>query len=895
MNKNGGSGVNSTVLALVIYVLLMYDLMCMYNKIELLNAAVISIGIFIMAFMALSGILSVNKALALLLILVVFAAAFMLFRGRKPGHGLSKKMSIPIVLLRDTLFMALVFAAWKCLTYAQTKSPDALSVASQSFNEYLWCVIWLAAVATAAVDLVIHAIGYTRAGKLGEKLYPVAAFTVIAVGILTTLLKAANTGNEGLLTAIIVIIAIFIAGWGLAGLYKNKDIIELAFLAAAEFVLTYILSAGLLITVNYFSIRKALTFTVILLLIADIIIYAVRKQKPCVTFSWKRSLFGLVISLLVLPLGFSTFGFYGMGQDEGVYQAKAIGYIYGYNDNYVSFDEYDKLESQQEKERYMQVLGNDLAGYNFALSEEKTSLAGSDVSLNDTLGNLHGIHTFSALLGLYGTIAGVENMLGLGSIILMLSAFIMWLILTNLKVNNLYKGIAVLLYITSPQILWQARTSLVETTLGFIIITFIYLITDKKNENYRWLSWLPVAAFSYFHITIYVFMPLFVLIQYGLYFASGKRRYMTAAALSVAAYLGGFYMMYTSSLTYVYGNYDRLYIGGIGTDNIHKLVTAVSVAAILFTLIIAAFPLKKRKKFCKKSPKCKIIWRILVTILAVAAVAGCAYVKINSVYPFSYLTGYAYMLSSGIIMIPIIMLAAFIKPEIFRKNSSIVVLSAMFYYCVIIYSVIFKTEVLHYYYYGRYIVPYISVIVILGACVMQYVHGDLLSRKRSRVRNVMQAGVAFAAMLAAAVLLPYAAVVATQQDQTQVQWSVLTDITESIEETSAVIVCNDVNTQLLLPLKYMTKADIYTDTQDLQSQIYSLSAKYDKVYVVTGELEAQSLLTEHLDRIYHNDNKIQTDVKMPEELSGIQAFIPYAEEFEAGFKPIEVYQYLSES
>ena len=42
------------------------------------------------------------------------------------------------------------------------------------------------------------------------------------------------------------------------------------------------------------------------------------------------------------------------------------------------------------------------------------------------------------------------------------------------------------------------------------------------------------------------------------------------------------------------------------------------------------------------------------------------------------------------------------------------------------------------------------------------------------------------------------------------------------------------------------------------------------------------------------DNKIQMDVKMPEELDGIAAWIPYAQEFVSSIQPVAVYEYISE-
>lgn len=56
----------------------------------------------------------------------------------------------------------------------------------------------------------------------------------------------------------------------------------------------------------------------------------------------------------------------------------------------------------------------------------------------------------------------------------------------------------------------------------------------------------------------------------------------------------------------------------------------------------------------------------------------------KSAYPSAYMTSYAYLLSSGVILMPVIFIAAFLRPSWFKKKDSIVLLTAMFYYCVII-------------------------------------------------------------------------------------------------------------------------------------------------------------------------------------------------------------------
>ena len=457
----------------------------------------------------------------------------------------------------------------------------------------------------------------------------------------------------------------------------------------------------------------------------------------------------------------------------------------------MTFDEYGDCVSASDKSDYMAAIGNHLEGYNFTLDEEQVQ----GVAQNDTTGSLHGVHTFSALLAVYARVCGVEHMMQLGTWILALSVFLLWLVLENLGIKTLYKAIALFLYVLSPQVLWQAKTSLVETTLAFVILAMLYLLTDKKHEEYRWLFCIPVVVFAFLHITIYVFMPLFVLMAYGLYFKTGRKSYIAGAVVMLAGYLAGFFMMHASSLTYVYGNYDRLYIGPVGPSNLKAFVTAVSVAGIVFSLVLGLLPVKKNTKAVsvnaqsmrKEQNRFKnACWRIFVWVFAAAGLAACLLVMKKSAYPSAYMTSYAYLLSSGIMLMPVIFIAAFLRPSWFKKKDSIVLLTAMFYYCVIIYSAVFKKEILHYYYYGRYIVPYIAVIVVLGAYILSRTAESMAHIRILRDGYGMLC--AAAALAVAAVLIPYAGIVVNGQDQTQLQWKILTELAETVDEKDSVVV-----------------------------------------------------------------------------------------------------------
>ena len=110
-------------------------------------------------------------------------------------------------------------------------------------------------------------------------------------------------------------------------LYQQRDFAELVLLGVSETVLAYLLSAGILIGLNIFSLERAAALTLGFTVAVAGAAYAYKKTKPSCTFLWKKNLIGIGFLLAVIPLVGTTFGMFGMGQDEGVYQARQFGYV----------------------------------------------------------------------------------------------------------------------------------------------------------------------------------------------------------------------------------------------------------------------------------------------------------------------------------------------------------------------------------------------------------------------------------------------------------------------------------------------------------------------------------------------------------------------------------------
>ena len=192
--------------------------------------------------------------------------------------------------------------------------------------------------------------------------------------------------------------------------------------------------------------------------------------------------------------------------------------------------------------------------------------------------------------------------------------------------------------------------------------------------------------------------------------------------------------------------------------------------------------------------------------------------------------------------------------------------------------------------------PYIAVIVVLGAYILSRTAESMAHIRILRDGYGMLC--AAAALAVAAVLIPYAGIVVNGQDQTQLQWKILTELAETVDEKDSVVVLGEeVVPQLMVSLKYMTDCPVYPFKEDKEAaavQCAGLKDRYSHVYVISGESESGAVADSRMDTVYHKDNKIQMDVKMPEELDGIAAWIPYAQEFVSSIQSVAVYEYISE-
>ena len=90
-----------------------------------------------------------------------------------------------------------------------------------------------------------------------------------------------------------------------------------------------------------------------------------------------------------------------------------------------------------------------------------------------------------------------------------------------------------------------------------IFAVFLYTLTGPKETAY--LAGIPLAAFAFFHISIYVFMPILVIVLLMMYMLDGNRGWLVSLLVTLAGYLLSAFWSFSIAPYYSYGNYSVLW------------------------------------------------------------------------------------------------------------------------------------------------------------------------------------------------------------------------------------------------------------------------------------------------------------------------------------------------
>lgn len=615
---------------------------------------------------------------------------------------------------------------------------------------------------------------------------------------------------------------------------KEKNIVKQVVFTISSFLFFYLIYSSIAFVLDIFSIQlvlAAMAGTEGLFLLWKAL---VKRDIPvAVDYNVQPYTLPLLFVILGLLLSGENYGFFGMGQDQGVYQVKAIELMEGNTNRVYTIPEYEKLETDAQRETYQQKLRK-IAGLDSIVVCEAETLALQRlvdpevtidaVSDNDVAGIFHGIPTHAAMLALAGDVVGEENMAWSQTLFYILTMFVIWFIAEELGLNRLLSSFACLIYLLSPEVVWVSKSTLTEGFHALIIAWFIYLLINKANPEKRWFSSLMVLAFSLWHVSIYAMIPMFIVLYVLMYAKTNDKQYIRAGLISAISFMLGYTFMVLVSPRYSLANTYRITSQfSAHPQIIWPLFMAIGLASVCVLLVLRRIDLREitGKLLSGKTGNWVIrglltICLLLTGIHIIRASFGEG-IGLRLAMQQNGLLNYAWM--TGVVVLPVLLVRLWSKPTIILQNEITIALGFLFFYSVLLYASVLKAKIDYCYYYGRYFVPYIPVLSLVAVYAFQ--------KMRPRV---------VATGLAAAIIamVPFDLSLCLTKDDTYSSYEELQAIGEClIEDDSAVVFAGHNAARLgFFPYRTWYGADAYFLESDVQEQMERLEAQYEGVYIL---------------------------------------------------------------
>ncbi len=636
--------------------------------------------------------------------------------------------------------------------------------------------------------------------------------------------------------------------------YGKRNVIESAVLGVIWFFCSHVFASFALFLIDGYSLLRTICLTLALdaAVLGTVVFF--RRTKPfsikglfrC-DLSVKPMLIPLCICLLILPFTMQKNEFFGMGQDQGVYQTQAILFLHGDNARQKDFNEFSALTAP-EQEAFLTAVRHKLGGYDIPAESYPDTVY--DRSISPVSGIIHGIPTHAAILAMWGKLFGMEHMADVETIFCFCLIFLVFCICRNLKLKPLTCGIAALCTAFAPIVLWVSKASLTEMFLALLPALFLYIMTDRPNRSARWLSILPAAVFGCFHVSFYTMVPLFLMVYGGMYFFTREKQFAVLLPVTVLGYLASYFGMRHIQPVYTMNNYSPIFVHGINVHNVTTVVVIVSLAALLASLAFVWLVSRTNRKFYimqnwnHRAAKSRIfrVFLSLLLVLPVLYIFAKALTKYDAWEEMNHLALLGFFGNAGLLLCPIALIAGAVCPKLYARNNARLTVFLLFFYCILVYSAFLRYEIQYYYYYARYLAPFVPIAAIFAAMTLDRFGKKLLLP---------------AAALGLVCVMPYDIYLMEHRDDTRMEWEILLDAAEAAEDADCILVDGDYLQHFWMPLDAMTDAAVYPEGDDRNAQLAALSQRYGTVLFLTEEeVPEEDFTTLYRDRSHHSEDDL---------------------------------------
>lgn len=623
------------------------------------------------------------------------------------------------------------------------------------------------------------------------------------------------------------------AAWFMtAQIFRKTDLVKIAALGAGFYFSAYTALSGLMIWTDHFSVTGATICTFVVGIITDVFLVITKTGRiHRIRFIWKSYIpLAIMIALAAFLSCMNHAEMYYMGQDSGPYQSRAMFYLGGYNSNVIDFPEIGDSLNEWEKWHYIDEL-KDLDGFYADYPSDENIAVTANVS-----GVTHGINTFPAALALWGKMFGLDNMPGILTVFYLLLIAYTWFICVNLKFKTSVRTIITAVMVLCPIVLWNSQNTLPEIMLAAFLAMSFELISEGTKKRVTFMSAVPLVAFAFVHIQMTILMPLFVCIYLINYFYTKHRGYLNALLVVLASYVCGFIMMFTTARVYVNKNFDAIYNKTHGLVGDKNIVVVVCITSIIAAALVVVMKLAGKRFFAirlsqalKGSKTAGKNARIVIAVVLLILTGIYIYKAFTSVIPsdmrIARMSVMGLLQMTGFVILPFAFIAMIYKGRDFFKDRFFASVVVSVIYVLILYCRVVVPQVYYYFYFARYLTPFIFLIPVAA--------GFILNRVKPKYMIPLP-------VIGILVMIWQSRILYTDQDLTYSQYEIMESIASCVTDNDAVLIneqgyrCQRI---FLLPIKALTGADIFfVDQDNIDTQLAYYRSKYDDVFCFTYDI-----------------------------------------------------------
>lgn len=339
----------------------------------------------------------------------------------------------------------------------------------------------------------------------------------------------------------------------------------------------------------------------------------------------------------------------------------------------------------------------------------------------ETIYDYHSLPTWVTFLALFGKIFGLYHCAQALTVLYITAMLCAYFCCENIAGNAYGKYFAVAVFALSPVIVYVSKATLTEIAFAAVFFSGCMWISEKDTKL-KFFSFLYFALLGFIHISMYMYMPIIIMVLMYLFINKKEKVYAYVNILTTVFYMVSIF--YCHDISYMYSRDQFMRFTFLG-DNFKSVVIALVglfSLAVLVQILLLVFMDKINNWLYKK---CDQLIPILIILIEIIIFAGVIIVGYNLAFTDKFqpaggswhlrkdyvgqgwiairrLNMVNILLSTGIIAIPFIFLYSFL-----RKNKQDVIENCLYLICL--YSIAIFTfiqvDTPNNYYASRYFVP----------------------------------------------------------------------------------------------------------------------------------------------------------------------------------------------